>query len=406
MRALPLGLRCFTRADGASNRARRALRLSRRRGAHRAADAADDALRAGRGRDRRAARAGAVRAPDAAARRAGDLRGGTARRSDLAADRLREGRTAAAVARRTAGRRRDHVRRRARRPFRPAPGAEAARPGAGGGDRRALWRRREGDHAAVRRSSGVSQHRPRERRPRADRDRPCADDEHRQLLRRRRRPRGGRVHDHCRGDGDHRVRSEPPRTGRARGAHRRRSARLPDLQLPARVELYGRLRCAAAGFADGDHHGRGRRQGRGRGVARDAADSARGAVSGHHVRGAEAPEVPPAVLSRRQRAFPPSDGAHRLLQPPHDRLPVRVDAAARGHGAGAAVRPLQRPQRALRHRLDARDACDRVARGRRQRVSRIRARDPQVQALGRDSFAAAAPRGLTSGDRDGCREAP
>ncbi len=43
----PPGLRCFTRADGASNRARRALRLSGGRGHRRAADAPHDALREG-----------------------------------------------------------------------------------------------------------------------------------------------------------------------------------------------------------------------------------------------------------------------------------------------------------------------------------------------------------------------
>ena len=35
---------------------------------------------------------------------------------------------------------------------------------------------------------------------------------------------------------------EPRPAGRARGAHGRGGARLPDLQLPARVELHGRLR--------------------------------------------------------------------------------------------------------------------------------------------------------------------
>ena len=42
-------------------------------------------------------------------------------------------------------------------------------------------------------------------------------------------------------------------------------------------------------------------------------------------------------------------------QPAHDRLPVRVDADARRARAGAALRPLQRPQRPSPHRLDARD---------------------------------------------------
>ncbi len=80
-RRRPPGLRCFARADGASNRARRALRLPGRRGRHRAADAPHDALREGRRRDRRTARARPVRAPDAAARGPGDLRRGAASRA-------------------------------------------------------------------------------------------------------------------------------------------------------------------------------------------------------------------------------------------------------------------------------------------------------------------------------------
>ena len=43
---------------------------------------------------------------------------------------------------------------------------------------------------------------------------------------------------------------------------------------------------------------------------------------------------------------------------------------------------------------------------RRQRVPRVCARDPQVQALGRDPPTAAAPGRITSGDRHGCGEAP
>ena len=47
-----------------------------------------------------------------------------------------------------------------------------------------------------------------------------------------------------------------------------------------------------------------------------------------------------------------------------------------------------------------------AARGRGERVSRLRARDPQVPAPGRDAPAAAAPGGLTSGDRAGRCEGP
>ena len=55
----------------------------------------------------------------------------------------------------------DHARGRARRPLRPAAGGQARRPGPGGGDRRALRRGGEGDHAAVRRQPGLPQRRRR-----------------------------------------------------------------------------------------------------------------------------------------------------------------------------------------------------------------------------------------------------
>ena len=162
--------------------------------------------------------------------------------ADLSARRLRH--SAPAVARRVPRRRPDHARGRPRRPLRPAPLGQAGRPGARGRDRRALRGGGEDDHAAVRRAARVSQCGGHERRSGAHRDRPGGDDERRQLLRRRRRSGGGRVRDHRRGDGRDRVRSGPPAAGRARGADRRRGARLPDLQLPAGVELHGRLRRA------------------------------------------------------------------------------------------------------------------------------------------------------------------
>ena len=109
------------------------------------------------------------------------------------------------------------------------------------------------------------------------------------------------------------------------------------------------------GLLMGVRRRRGGRQDRRGGVLRAAADPARGAVPRHHVRGAQAAQVPPADLPLRQRALPPPHGAHRLQQPAHDRLPVRLDADARGARAGAALRPLQRPPRPLPHRLDARD---------------------------------------------------
>ncbi len=161
-----------------------------------------------------------------------------------------------------------------------------------------------------------------------------------------------------------------------------------------------------AGAADGGHRGRGGGQDGRRGLVRAAPDPARGAVPGHHVRRAQAAEVPPADLPLRQRALPPPDGPDRLQQQAHDRLPVCVDADAGRARAGAPVHPLQRPQRPLRHRLDARARRARTARAGGERVPRVRARDPQVPAPGLDPPAAAAPGGLTSGDRAGRGEGP
>jgi len=310
------------------------------------------------------------------------------------------------MARRAARSRGDHARGRARRPLRDPAAGQARRPDHGGRDRRALRRRREGDHAAVRRHAGLSQRRRHERRPGTDRDRSGGDDERRQLLRRRRRSRGGRLHDHRRGDDRDRVRPRPPAAGGARSDHGRRGARLPRLQLPAGLELHGRLRRQPARPADGRDHGRGGRQDGCRRLVRAAADPARRAVPRHDVRRAQASEVPPADLPARQRALPSPDGADRLLQPAHDRLPVCVDADARRARARAAFHPLLRPQRSPAHGLDARADRARTDRGGGERIPRLRARDPQVPPAGGDAPAPAAPRRLSDGDRAGRRARP
>ncbi|MEA2151959.1 MAG: hypothetical protein QOI18_192, partial [Solirubrobacteraceae bacterium] len=263
-----------------------------------------------------------------------------------------------------------------------------------------------GDHAAVHRHARVSQCRRDQRRPCADRHRAGGDDERRELLRRRRWTGGGCLHDHRRRDDGDRIRPRPPAARSAGGDHRGRGARLPLLQLSARVELHGRLRRQPARVDDGRDHRRGGGQDRGGGVIRAAADPARRAVPGHDVRRAQAPEVPPADLPTRQRALPPSDGAHRLLQPADNRLSVRLDADARGPGAGAALRSLQRPQRPPAHGLDTGDDRPRRGRRRRERVPRIRAGDPQVPPAGRDAPAAAAPGRLSDRDRAGGRARP
>src|SRR5450759_5888860 len=108
----------LSQVAGPPERARRALRIPRRRGLDRVADAAHDVTCEPSVRSRRAARAGPLRTPDAAARRSRDLRWGARRRLDLAARRLRQGTPAPAVAWRADRRGADNARRRARRPLR------------------------------------------------------------------------------------------------------------------------------------------------------------------------------------------------------------------------------------------------------------------------------------------------
>jgi len=326
------------------------------------------------------------------------------RRARLLACRLRQG--TRAVARRAACSRRDHARRRSRRSLRAAAGRQARRTDRRGRDRRALRRRREGDHAAVRRHACVSERRSHECRAGAERRRARRDDERRQLLRRRRWLGGGRLHDHRRRDDRDRVRSRPPAARRARGVDCRRCARILDFQLPACVQFYGRRRREPARPLDGRDHRRGSRQDGRRCLVRAAVDPARGAVPRHDVRRAQALEVQTAVLPSRQRALPSSNGAHRLFQPAHDRLPLRMDADARRARARTAFRPVLRPQRPSLHRLDARDDRARADRRSGERVSRLRARDPQVQAARRDAPAPAAPGRLSDGDRAGGRASP
>jgi len=86
--------------------------------------------------------------------------------------------------------------------------------------------------------------------------------------------------------------------------------------------------------------------------------------------------------------------------------PVRLDSDARRPGAGAAIHPLQRPQRAPEHGLDAGRCGTRAGGGGRQRVSRVRARDPQVSPPGRDPPAPPAPGCLTRRDRAGRGQGP
>ncbi len=222
-------LRCCARVDGASHSARRPCRISRRRGRDRAAHAAHDAAGERRRRGGRTPGPWPGQPSDAAARRPRDLRGRARRDGCVPARRLWH--EHADVAWRADRSRADNGRGRAGRPLRPAPDREARRPDRGGRDRRALRRRGQAHHAAVHRRARLSQSGRDRRRPGADRDRAGRDDERRQPLRRRRRPRGGGVRDHRRHARDHRVRPRSRRARRARGAHGRRRARLPDPQL-------------------------------------------------------------------------------------------------------------------------------------------------------------------------------
>ena len=172
--------------------------------------------------------------------------------------------------------------------------------------------------------------------------------------------------------------------GRAGGAHGRRGARLPDLQLPARVELHGRLRREPARPADGRDHRRGGGQDDGRGLLRAAPDPAR-------VPFLDTTFVVLKRLKYRQPIYQ-SDSEHF-----HHRM-ARIGFSSRRTiaylyawtlmlaGLALALRfvPYSRPPRPPAHRLDAGDDRARAARRRRERLPRVRARDPQVPAPGRD----------------------
>ena len=90
---------------------------------------------------------------------------------------------------------------------------------------------------------------------------------------------------------------------------------------------------AVVGLAEDE---RGRRPGR-------AAGDPRGPVPRHRVRGRQAREVRAQAVVGRRQPLPPSDGADRIQPAQDGRIPVRVDADARGRRDRAAVRPVSRP---------------------------------------------------------------
>ena len=158
-----------------------------------------------------------------------------------------------------------------------------------------------------------------------------------------------------------------PGAGGARGAHRRRRARLPPPRLPAGVELHGRHGLEPARVPARLRRDPGRAEDERGGRALLPARRARDPDHGLELRDRQAAQVPPADLPRRQLALPPPHGGDRVLPAPHPRLPLRLGARPRRDGAGASLRPVLRRPRQLRPRLDRRDhrLRDRRARGER-----------------------------------------
>ena len=218
-------------------------------GVARAADAADDALRPPRRRDRPAARARALRPRDAAARRPRDLRRGRASpaRSGCPHAEPWIGILLAAALITLVGALDDRF------DFPPwlklvgQIGAAVIAVAVGGVDVTLVTLPFFGLLNFP--NAG----------PTLTGDRPRRDDERRQLLRRRRRARGrasARSSAIAFAVIAFSLAAEPARRRRARRAHRRRRARLPGPQLPARVELHGRRRLEPARPADGLHRRR------------------------------------------------------------------------------------------------------------------------------------------------------
>ena len=117
---------------------------------------------------------------------------------------------------------------------------------------------------------------------------------------------------------------------------------------------------------------RGRRPGR-------AAGDPRRAVPRHRLRGRQAAQVPAQAVVGRRQPLPPPDGADRLLPAQDRRLPVRLDAAAGRRWRSRCASSPTRPSRPLHVGWSLVLVALGAGRAGGQRLSRLRAGDPQVQ---------------------------
>ena len=107
------------------------------------------------------------------------------------------------------------------------------------------------------------------------------------------------------------------------------------------------------------------------------------------VRDRQAPQVRAGAMVGGRLPLPSPDGEDRIQSAQDGRLPVRLDADACGRRDRTAVRALLRPSGALQHRLERGDGVDPADGAGRERLSRLRARDLQVQGDPRDPVAQA-----------------
>ena len=210
------------------------------------------------------------------------------------------------------------------------------------------------------------------------------DHERRQLLRRRRRPGRGRLRDRAVAFAiiAFDLRAQPRR--RARRDHRRRRARLPGPQLPSGARLHGRLRLEPARPAAGLHRGRGRGQDPGGPRADLPARRAGRAVPRHDVRRAQADEVP-AGRSTAPTPTTSTTASAGSASASAARCSTSTPGRSLLAGFAVALRFVPTPTTTGTSTPAGRVVIGaRPARAGRERLPRLRARDPQVPAPGRD----------------------